>query len=101
MATRPAARAASFEGSGGAPHRLHLWRRGPSPVTSSAEGTRQLLASEPPLPPASPLMGSGARGALELGPYPGVAAAACYADAGLALGSSFRWRVHPLLTSDL
>ena len=56
-----------------------------------------LLATETASPAVSPLGAARRRGAsparggaVDTGPYPSVTTSACYADAGLVLGSSFR-----------
>ncbi|KAG1657439.1 hypothetical protein FOA52_011719 [Chlamydomonas sp. UWO 241] len=120
----PTPRAPRGSGGSRAPAGQHVWRRADAaPLTSSAAGSRALLARAPlwaaaaALPPAfggSPSPPAPGGGMLALpapggsssshahtttsdtpglsgsGPYPAVASAACYTDAGLCLGGSFR-----------
>ncbi|GAX81271.1 hypothetical protein CEUSTIGMA_g8703.t1 [Chlamydomonas eustigma] len=75
----------------------HLWHRKPGPLTSTPQGVRLLLEQEPSSAAPSPLVGtarrvssSPARKNSLHGPYPALQTSACYTDAGLALGPTFR-----------
>jgi hypothetical protein len=89
----------------------HVWRRAAAPLTTKPSGAAALLgrrgdgqASPAPspigagrgspmlaLPPTSGAVPAAAAGpGLGAGPYPGLATSACYVDAGLSLGPSFR-----------
>jgi nuclear pore complex protein Nup98-Nup96 len=83
------------------PSAAHVWQRrapGQGPLSSTPAGALELVRREPASAALSPLLASRAEGsrgvplggARELLQHPTVASSACYTDAGLWLGPSFR-----------